>query len=330
MGATAIPRGDVFFSAFGSHLLQIASGRLARAVPGAGDPGCKWVGVATGGDGNVYLVPWSSPTVGVVTPDSGMGLGMGSCDFAFIEGAGRQQCKWAGAAAAGPEGNIYCAPFNSDQVLVIIVRTQELMFIPGAGRGKGKWSGAVTAADGKVYCAPFNADSVLVIDPGTNELSFIKGAGPGNGKWFGAAIGYREEITEDAQILKLQDGPIYCAPHNADAVLVIDPDTASISKMPLPPGAGATNSSRWSGASCGADGNFYFAPWNANSILMVQKTEEEPPGLLELPCPVEGMAKYFGAALADGGKVLFAPFSGTGQILVIPTKPEPEAPPRRY
>lgn len=207
---------------------------------------------------------------------------------------------------------------------MIIVETQELVFIPGAGRGRGKWSGAVTGADGKVYFVPFNAESVLAVDPSTHELSFIAGAGRGNAKWFGAAIRFRTETNDAGQTVRFPEGPIYCSPYNAGAVLVIDPETATISRMPLPPNAGKTHTARWSGAASGEDGNIYCAPWNAATVLMVRASQAVPT-LLEIPCPAEGLGKYFGAALGDDGKIICAPFSGTGQLLVIGTKEQPAA-----
>merc|ERR1719160_1803963 len=100
-------------------------------------------------------------------------------EIAFIGGAGgTKQYKWSGATCA-PDGNIYCAPFHADSVLVINTKTKEINFIEGAGMGQCKWAAAACGNDGNIYCAPSHADSVLVINTEKQAISFIEGAGSG-------------------------------------------------------------------------------------------------------------------------------------------------------
>ena len=95
--------------------------------------------------------------------------------FEFIQGAGEGGIKYSDICA-GPDGLLYCAPFNASSVLVIDPCARTLSFINGAGDLGMKYYGICAGPDGLLYCPPFNASSVLVISPRTQTLSFIEGA----------------------------------------------------------------------------------------------------------------------------------------------------------
>jgi len=125
--------------------------------------------------------------------------------------------KYAGLCL-GPDGKIYCCPFDAPSVLVIDPDPQaavKLEFIEGVGDGQRKYFGICVGPDDRMYCAPHHAKNVLVITPnperGTlNKLSFINGPGLElERKYAGISMG--------------GDGKLYCAPRHASDVLVIDP-----------------------------------------------------------------------------------------------------------
>ena len=85
--------------------------------------------------------------------------------LSFIPGAGDGFAKWCGIAP-GANGLLYCAPHNSDKVLVVDPWTRSLDFIAGAGDDTEKYEGIVACGDGRLFCAPCGAHSVLEIVPG--------------------------------------------------------------------------------------------------------------------------------------------------------------------
>jgi len=137
-------------------------------------------------------------------------------DVFMVNGAGEGQEKWAGVCAAD-DGRLFCAPWNSDKVLVITPATHSLSFMDGAGAGDCKWSGICKGADGRLFCAPHDDDRVLIINPCAGNLSFIDGIGTGKAKWDG--------------ICTAADGRLFCAPHCSREVLIIDPHTMTTETM---------------------------------------------------------------------------------------------------
>ena len=86
---------------------------------------------------------------------------------------------------AGPDGLLYCAPWNAPTVLVIDPWTRTLGFIKGAGETGEKYFGICAGPDGRLHCGPCNASSVIVIHPGTRTLSFIGNIRDGGQKYCG-------------------------------------------------------------------------------------------------------------------------------------------------
>ena len=117
--------------------------------------------------------------------------------FEFIQGAGEGSIKYSDICA-GPDGLLYCSPFNASSVLVIDPCARTLSFIEGAEEGGLKYFGICAGPDGMLYCAATAASSVLVIDPRTQTLSFIEGAVGSGLKWSGICAG--------------PAGRLYCAP----------------------------------------------------------------------------------------------------------------------
>ena len=74
--------------------------------------------------------------------------------------------KWQGGVL-GPDGKIYCVPFNATSILIIDpqVGTATTSTMGANLTGANKWQGGVLGPDGKIYCVPFNATSILIIDP---------------------------------------------------------------------------------------------------------------------------------------------------------------------
>src|SRR5690606_32774188 len=72
--------------------------------------------------------------------------------------------KWYGIAP-GPDGKLYCAPYNATDILVIApVAGTATRTDMGVGlSGTSKWIGIAAGPDGKLYCAPNSATDILVV-----------------------------------------------------------------------------------------------------------------------------------------------------------------------
>lgn len=333
-GCAADKEGDIFCTPYRETMMAVIGGRRIDQVrvdsgnPGCANAviaGCKWLGMATGGNDYIFGVPFNADQIICIPPQpdsvkfakskksSGAPDPLEGRLPTYIPGAGLNVCKWTGAAT-GIDGNVYCAPYNSDSVLVIESATQDFNLLQGAGKEKSKWAGAVCGPDGKIYCAPYSSRMVLVICSTTRQLSFLGPVPEGHGKWFGAAAG--------------PDGKIYFAPHNADSVLVVDTRTQKLSYIG---GAGASGG-KWSGACTGFDGCIYCAPFNADTVLAINpetksldKLSLSPPIGMDAPSveSMAGLGKYFGAAYGpDGdGRIICSPWNADN-LLVIRSKPD--------
>eukprot|EP00928_Gymnodinium_smaydae_P096915 TRINITY_DN8659_c0_g1_i2.p1 TRINITY_DN8659_c0_g1~~TRINITY_DN8659_c0_g1_i2.p1 ORF type:complete len:1008 (-),score=153.72 TRINITY_DN8659_c0_g1_i2:555-3578(-) len=208
--------------------------------------------------------------------------------------------KYSGIAR-GPDGLLYCSPFDSSKVLIIDPSTQKLEFIDGAGEEHGKYGGIALGSDGLLYCAPFCSEKVLVIHPKERRLSFIEGAGNAAEKFLGIA--------------EADDGRLFCAPSNSSKVLIIDPQEKKLSYID---GAGS-GVEKYHGIARGKDGLLYCAPLKASKVLIICP-QTETLGDIEVP-GTKNEYSYAGITNGPDGRLYCAP-SGASRVLVIdpPTK----------
>ncbi|KAH8093368.1 hypothetical protein JL720_4498 [Aureococcus anophagefferens] len=133
--------------------------------------------------------------------------------------------------------------------------------VAGAAANGGNFDG-VALLEGRLYLCPYNADFVVCIDPTGDVLGCYERPGEspavvdpstgysGAGKWSGCAAAC---------------GKVFCAPHNAGVVLVIDAhDGDAVSSIDC----GYAGNQKWSGI-CASRGKLYCAPFNAASVLCV-------------------------------------------------------------
>ena len=187
--------------------------------------------------------------------------------------------------ATASNGKLFCPPATGSVVAVIDPKEDVVSFIGGAGRGsqRNKWTDIFSAADGFLYCAPGRARSVLVIDPAKSTLYHLEDedvfddAGciryvDANGAHFYDATATCRHGRKDVQAwggtAQAENGWLYCSPLDATAVLVIDPDTWTLSTIELRI-AYATARNKWSGIVSAADGKLYCAPWCAWHVLII-------------------------------------------------------------
>src|SRR5690606_6156510 len=119
--------------------------------------------------------------------------------------------KWQ-SIAAGPDGKLYCVPYNATDILIIDPATGRAQRTNmGIGlSGTAKWLGIAAGPDAKLCAVLYSATDTVVIDPatGTARRTNMGVNLSGNSRWAGIAAG--------------PDGKLYCAPDGSSHVLIIE------------------------------------------------------------------------------------------------------------
>eukprot|EP00531_Pseudo-nitzschia_arenysensis_P000412 CAMPEP_0116121882 /NCGR_PEP_ID=MMETSP0329-20121206/3927_1 /TAXON_ID=697910 /ORGANISM="Pseudo-nitzschia arenysensis, Strain B593" /LENGTH=1003 /DNA_ID=CAMNT_0003615711 /DNA_START=25 /DNA_END=3036 /DNA_ORIENTATION=- len=138
----------------------------------------------------------------------------------------------------------------------------------------------------------------ILISTGTNTDNILSSpctipcGVEGDWKWQGMAL-YRTKL--------------FCAPANANDILVINADTKETRTIPC----GVEGRFKWSGIAC-CGNKIFCAPWDASDILVINADTEKTH---TIPCGVEGDYKWSGIACC--GNKLFCVPCYTNDILVI-------------
>ena len=72
----------------------------------------------------------------------------------------------------GPNGKIYCMPYNANNVLIINPSNNTTTTVPMIGQGS-QYRCAITAQDGNIYGIPQQEDKVCIINPNTFAVSCV-------------------------------------------------------------------------------------------------------------------------------------------------------------
>jgi len=159
--------GRLYCAPFGDPAVLVVEpeGPSAHLFPtGRQDGGGLWTGIAASG-GKLYCAPHSSPDVLVIEPPtsdaSAADPGLSFLPTGRQAGAG----KWSGIAAL--DGFLYCAPFNSADVLAIDSRTGHVALCAlECDTCKAMWAGiAAIGEQSALWCSPARHGGALRIDP---------------------------------------------------------------------------------------------------------------------------------------------------------------------
>ena len=199
---------------------------------------------------------------------------------------------WRGGA--GYNGKIYCAPYNSDKILIIDIKTNGVSYltIPDVGATSGRFWGAIER-NGKVYFIPHNATKVLVLDTSNNSM-YTLGSLTGTAQYAGGA---------------LAKGIIYCAPYDSTSILKIASDDT------LTTVGSISGSAKYVGAAASLDQTYvYFAPYNATNILCLNV---DSIATTTVPVQVTSGA-FWGITVLPNGKFLLIPHNNSSALYFVP------------
>jgi hypothetical protein len=160
------------------------------------------------------------------------------------------------------------------------------------------------SGSGLLYAIPWSAPSIAVIDPySTKPTDIVRYLddlyAPGEEKesqwWGGVYSPYSKQI--------------YAAPYDAETILVIRPQdsTWAFIEPTLPDGTprDLTQTSKWSKGCLGPDQKIYFAPWNRDSMLVIDPRDHS---IDEIRVPVTGNENYSNIILGENGNLYLIPY----------------------
>ena len=175
-----------------------------------------------------------------------------------------------------------------------------------------KFAGAVYANE-KVYAIPHQRTRVLAIDTQSYTVEEFGDftadmAEAGGALWHGGALGIGASASK-----------IFCAPYGARRVMVID--TASQNPATRVSYVGsqfAAGGEKWRGAACTKDGRIVMAPYNANSVLVVDPVAETTTEITGYTTWLTGSAKFSGCVTSREGLVYLIPYNSRYLIEMNP------------
>jgi len=241
-------------------------------------------------DGNLYLNALSDLTSTGTFDDSTQST------FGNI---GTGSSRWIGGVLA-PNGDIFCMPLTSSQVLRINTQTNTTTLF-GSLSGSFRFVGGALAPNGFIYAAPHVAGYFMKINPDTNTITTF-GSKPTNVAAFGAVCA--------------PSGKIYCFPDNAGAPFyIIDTTNDTVdSSLFLPTGQNATVVPY----SCGIlaqNGKIYLVPAFSNKIAELDPNTNTIIYFGDLT--LTSNRKWTDGALAPNGKIYMTPAGLENRILVL-------------
>ena len=257
--------------------------------------------------------------------------------------------KYKGAIYA-PNGNIYCIPYDSNNILIINSNTLETKYITNVPING--YSSGVIANNRKIYCAPNkpNNNKILVIDTNNDTIYYLSGLVTVNQEqWCGGVLATNDKIyfiqsghhsvlvlnTLNEHICYLSNpingikqwvggvlapnGFIYCIPHNSNVVAIINPFLNSNNVYTnLIINVGSINNGNWAGGVLGQNGFIYGIPHNNNHILKIDPNNNNY-NLINIDYPNINLSeKWFGGTLAPNGTIYMMPYKSPDMLLYDP------------
>lgn len=211
--------------------------------------------------------------------------------------------KFAGASFHND--NIYFCPYNTRGIVKYNVKTHEEETFPVRDQEiRGYWHGSVKYKN-KIFHVPWTGHTIGLIDTDANTLTEI-GSFEGTGKWGCAVLSPMNRI--------------YCIPHTAMQVLVIDnldsetPSTKLVGTYP--------SANKWSSGLIDRDGNIYCIPFTATEMMKIipgKTVDEDVYEMIPLPSDIQNIKyKFRSGTVAPNGKLYMIPYGATFALIYDP------------
>jgi hypothetical protein len=227
---------------------------------------------------------------------------------------------WCGGVLS-PNGKIYWIPTGGGTVVIVdpitnmidISSITDLSNITVNPANSQPWEGGVLGPNGKIYVIPDRSPNVAVIDTETNKINYISvmagiTAGSNAARWNTGILAPNGKIYSSFRWNNVA---------NYGSVLKIDPDTNTVSFIPITSGL-STNLSKFYGGALGVNGKIYLMPYVEGRVLEIDPTTDTVQFLPEL-APGGILNKYISGVLAPNGFIYGIPYEST-YLLKIDTR----------
>ena len=215
-----------------------------------------------------------------------------------------------------PNGNIYCVPRQSSNILVINPSNDSIRYGSGGPALTPQvltatyYQGGCLGPNGLIYCAPYSTTSnVLVINPSNDSVRYLttRPASPvlSTQSYNGAVLA--------------PNGLIYCIPYIASNILIINPvtDSAVYGVSSITP---TVASQRYQGGVLADNGLVYCIPYGATNIMIINPANSSVSygtGGAAL-VPALSTQTYLGGVYHPNGKIYCMP-NLASNVLIINT-----------
>lgn len=256
----------------------------------------NYVGVCRGQNGKVYFSPYSFPS----PVESILAVDENTKDFEYIPFSGSQiqsvsPYQYFQGVVDGGNNKLYFSPFGGkimmiyDYVSDTITYGSNLNYAPING---ASLNGCFLAEDGNVYLIPYNRDTFVRVNTTNDTTTLFGSTVPG------ARLGG----------VYAPNGYLYQPPSSTSSFMKIHPVTGVQTTF----GNLGSGFLRWINGCNGLDGKIYFAPVTANTILVLDTSDDS---FTQIPIVGLGGSSYCAnLQLAPNGNIYGFPFSANGFI----------------
>jgi len=213
------------------------------------------------------------------------------------------------AGAAAVDGNfLVIAPLALNKLTIVDIPLTGLPTngVDATDAVTGGRRGGVVPGGEVVYFTPSSSTTALrmtnyagAAGEGVIGNSTFGSFGSGTDKWIGAVLA--------------QNGKIYCIPHNATNVLVIDPtDDSSYTFGTLDSGGAKW----WGGCLSPINGKIYAMPYDSDTVLVIDPATDTLSTIGPIPSVGATSARFAGCALGTNGKLHGIPYNSASVLAV--------------
>uniref|UniRef100_A0A7S3VC22 Uncharacterized protein n=1 Tax=Chaetoceros debilis TaxID=122233 RepID=A0A7S3VC22_9STRA len=283
-------------------------------------------------DGCIYCIPQSATRVLRIDPTKD------ECTFVGPKLEGKY--KWYGGLVAR-DGAVYGIPHNSDSVLRICplpAKNDVQVTLHGNlndfGNSLHQWHGGGLSSDGTIVCIPNNVSKVLLIHPCNDSdseseprLEIISGPiGTGDN------TGRPDRKYKYLGSVSDTESNVYCLPSGCERVLRINTSTRKVDEIGpslFASGMERLKQNKWqNGFYSNVDKCIYAIPLAAETVLKIDLKgdgnegdfgEEPVVSTMNLPLPINGLAKWEGGVMARNGAMYCMPNNFKRVLKILPS-----------
>ncbi|XDD45102.1 hypothetical protein AB3N60_10275 [Leptospira sp. WS39.C2] len=271
----------------GSETLTQYKTNSVAAVIGSGYPAFQ--GALSAPNGNVYFIPYNSPSILSVNPNSReyelKAAVPGLVDFI--------------GGTLGPNGIIYFSPHQNNNFYSYNTNSNSLNTIGNVSLAGAAYNGGVYAPNGKIYYVPSGETTIRYFDTKTNTIGSVSTLVSGG-------IFANGVLTPE--------GKIYFIPHDATNIHILDTNTETVTIHPHSFGGGGNYIS----GIYTTNGRIYLIPYNASTLYYVDtKNNDNVVNAGTIPSATSSM--FNGVVLSPNGKLYPVPYGYTNFISIDPT-----------